>query len=142
MTTLALALPAAALTKRSIPAARSYGLLPLMVAARSPEGRATAPIRITWAPPTPPVGFSVASAVALAAGRVLAPESRMGARIGGAISTAEAIAAGQLELGASTTAAGCVPGAADGYTASATAAASAAGVGARTRVVFLVATSG
>ena len=76
-----------------------------MLASRSPDGFATAPTRITWAPPAAPapVGSSVASAEAWRRQGAGAGEQDR-RRIGGAISTAEAIAACQLELGASTTA--------------------------------------
>ena len=70
------------------------------------------------------------------------PDSRIGARIGAAISTDEAIAACQSSVGASVTAVGWVPAAAEGYTASATPAASAIGSAPATRVVFFVATVG
>ena len=62
--------------------------------------------------------------------------------IGAAISTEEAIAACQSPVGARVTACGWVPGAADGYTASATPAASEIGSAPGTRVVLRVATVG
>ena len=99
-------------------------------------------MRSTWAPPAEPVGASMLSACAVAAGSEPLPDSRIGARIGGAISTEAAIAASQSSVGASVTAAGWVPGAEDGYTASATPAASAIGSAPATRVVFLVASAG
>ena len=88
------------------------------------------------------MGASAFSASAVAAGIAVGPDSSSGARIGGAISTAEAIAACQSPVDASATAVGWVPGAADGNTARATPAASAAGSAPGTRVVFLVARAG
>ena len=68
-------------------------------------------------------------------------ENRMGARIGGDISTEDAIEASQSSVGVSVTADGWVPGAEDGYTASATPAASAVGSPPPTLVVFFVASA-
>ena len=78
----------------------------------------------------------------MADGSEVAPDSRIGARIGDDISTDEAIAACQSSVGASVTAVGWVPLAAEGYTAIATPAASATGSAPGTRVVFLVAVVG
>src|SRR5450755_938308 len=144
ITTSGLLLPSAALTKRSISPARAYGPAASTETARRPFGAGTLPTLITWAPlATPePVGASALSASAVARGSSEPPESSTGARIGGAISTAEATAACQSLLGAIVTAVGWVPGATDGYTASATPAASAVGSLPGTRVVFLVATEG
>ena len=108
--------PWAADTKRSIPAARTYGSEPLTVADRSPFGAGTSPIVITWAPPIDPepVGASVVSADEVADGNAVLGDSRIGAWTGEAIRTEAAIAACQSSVGASATAAGWVPGAADG----------------------------
>src|SRR5436190_19169817 len=107
----------------------------------SPDVFGTSPMRITWAPSTAPepVGASVLSASDVAEGREWCPDSSTGALIGEDIRTAEAIAACQSSSGAIVTAPGWVPEAAEGYTASATPAASAAGSAPATRVVFLVA---
>ena len=118
--------------------------MPLIAAALRPLGAGTEPTRITWAPfaAPDPVGASVDTTSAVAAGSDPAPDRSTGARIGGAIRTEAAIEAAQSSLGAMVTAAGWVPGAADGYTASATPAASATGSAPATRVVFLVASTG
>src|SRR5690348_9522714 len=89
-----------------------------------------------------PAGASALSVSLVADGSEVDPDSRIGARIGDDISTDEAIAACQSSVGASVTAVGWVPGAAEGYTASATPAASAIGSAPGTRVVFLVAIVG
>src|ERR1700761_9855807 len=89
-----------------------------------------------------PAGASAFSASLVAAGSGGGPDSRIGARIGEDMSTDEAIAACQSSVGASVTAVGCVPPAADGYTAIATPAAAATGSAPGTRVVFLVAVAG
>ena len=89
-----------------------------------------------------PVGARAVSASLVADGSEVAPDSRIGARIGEDISTDEAIAACQSSVGASVTAVGWVPLAAEGYTAIATPAASATGSAPGTRVVFLVAVVG
>ena len=78
----------------------------------------------------------------VAGGSEVLPESRIGAPIGGAISTDAAIAASQSSVGAIVTAVGWVPGAAEGNTASATPAALAIESAPDTRVVFLVASTG
>ena len=78
----------------------------------------------------------------VAGGSAALPESRIGARIGGAISTEAAIAASQSSVGAIVTAVGWVPAATEGNTASATPAASEIGSTPDTRVVFLVASTG
>src|SRR5919201_443808 len=103
-----------------------------------------APISITCAPPTAPepVGASRLRALDVAEGSEELPERRIGAFRGPDIRTDEAIAACQSSVGAITAAAGWVPDAAEGYTASATAAASAIGSAPATRVVFLVTTPG
>ena len=106
------------------------------------SGAGTAPMRITWAPSDGARPGRGERGQRVGGGRRAAsrlPDSSIGARIGGAISTEAAIAACQSSLGARVTAAGWVPGAADGYTASATPAASATGSAPATRVVFLVA---
>src|SRR5438874_1509378 len=93
ITTLMLVRPSAALTKRSIAAARAYGSCPPIVAVRSPLTEATSPILMTWAPAAEPapVGASSFRASLLAEGRLDESESNIGARIGGAISTDAAI---------------------------------------------------
>src|ERR1700744_1264913 len=127
-----------------MPAASVYGSLPLIAAECVPLTSGTAPMRMTWAPPAAPdpVGASVVSASAVALGRLVAPDRSRGAWIGGAMSTDAASAACQSAVGASATADGWVPGAADGNTATATPAASATGSAPGTRVVFLVAMVG
>src|ERR1700759_4110832 len=104
----------------------------------------TAPTRMIWAPPAAPepVGASELSAVAVALGSVVGPERSTGAWMGGAISTEAASAACQSPVGASVTAVGWVPGAADGNTAIATPAASATGAAPPTGAGFLVAVVG
>src|SRR5947209_946044 len=136
ITTSGVALPAAAVAKRSIAAVSANGSEPEMVAARRPFGAGTSPIRITCAPPAAPlpVGESTPSASTVADGRLELPERRTGARIGDAISTDAAIAASQSSVGAIVTTFGWLPGAAEGYTASATPAASATGSPPATRV--------
>ncbi len=89
-----------------------------------------------------PVGASRLSASAVVGGIAVLPDSSTGARIGGAISTEAAIAACQSSDGASVTAVGWVPGAAEGNTASATPAAFETESLPDTRVVFLVASTG
>src|SRR5947209_10644575 len=115
-----------------------------MLAVRMPLTVATVPTRMIWAPAIwpAPVGLSTFRALALAAGSAPEPESRIGARIGAAIRTEDAIAASQSSLGAIVTALGCVPATVDGNTATATPAATAAGSANDTRVVFLVASTG
>src|SRR5437764_4682309 len=144
ITTSGLLLPTAAVLNRSIAAARAYGSPPEIVAVRWPEILGTSPTRITCAPPIAPEpeGASACSASVVADGSVLEPDSRIGALIGGDINTAEAIDACQLSSGASVTTCGWVPGPLEGYTASATPAASTVGSPPETRVVFLVASAG
>src|SRR5450755_5134650 len=98
-----------------MPDARAYGSEPLIAPERSPLGAGTSPIRITWAPPIgpEPVGASVVSADEVAGGSEALGDSRVGAWTGAAIRTEAAIAACQSSVGASATAAGWVPGAAD-----------------------------
>ena len=88
------------------------------------------------------MGANAVSVLEVAAGSELGPDSSTGAWMGGAISTDAAIAASQSPVGASVTAVGWVPGAAEGNTARATPAASATGSAPATRVVFLVARMG
>ena len=106
-----LALPAAALWNLSIAAASAYGSPAEIAADRSPDGFGTSPTRITCAPPIAPepVGASEERPSAVAVGSDVGPESRIGALIGAAISTEEAIAACQSPVGASVTTWGCVP---------------------------------
>src|SRR4051812_42945989 len=89
-----------------------------------------------------PSGPSASSASALAGGRSGPFESRIGARNGGAASTAAATAPRQSRASASTTAPGRLLFDEAGYTARDTAAASAIGSAPPTRVVFLVAKPG
>ena len=116
-----------------MPAASEYGSLPLIeVGPCMPLGRRDAADadHLRAADGARAGRRELGSVVEVAAGIESLPDSSIGARIGGAISTEAAIAACQSEVGASATARGCVPGAADGYTASATPAASATGIGA------------
>ena len=117
---------------------------PEIAALRMPLTAGTSPTRITCAPAIAPepVGASRPSALVVAGGSAVLPESRIGARIGGAISTEAAIAACQSSVGAIVTAVGWVPATWEGKTASATPAASAIGSCPDTRVVFLVASAG
>ncbi len=132
------------MANRSIAAARAYGPLPEIALARRPLRPGTSPTRMICAPSAgpEPVGASRLSASAVAGGRAELPESRIGARMGGAISTEEAIAACQLSLGAMVTAVGWVPATLEGNTASATPAALATESAPETRVVFFVADTG
>ena len=143
-TTLVAGRPCAALCRRSIPAATAYGSCPLNETECSEDGLGTSPTRIACAPPTAPepVGASRRSAPVVADGNEELPESRIGALTGPDIRTEDAIAACQLSVGAITTEGGCVLDPAEGYTASATAAASAVGSAPATRVVFLVTSHG
>src|SRR5438309_6674680 len=120
------------------------GSFPFTGAVRSPEGAGVSPIWMTWAPARlrDPRGDRAFSAVAVTSGSDPGPESSSGARTGPAMKTEAASAASQSSLGASTTAGGLVPGAAEGYTANATPAASAVGSLPGTLVVFFVAVSG
>ena len=145
ITTSLLGRPTAAVKKRSIAAASEYGSLPLI------DARVHAAHRRHVSDPD-----QLRAADGLRAGRrqllerrrgrgrhrVSCPTAASGHGPGGAIRTEAAIAACQSEVGASATAPGWVPGAADGYTASATPAASATGSAPGTRVVFLVAVTG
>src|SRR5215218_2118920 len=146
-TTARLAWPTAALWSRSIAAASALGSSPAIVVERYPPGAGALPTRTTCAPPSSeaPVGASASSASALAAGRSLPSDSSNGARSGSLISTAAASPACQMRWSASTTARGRVAGTPSlpaGYTARATAAASAIGSAPPTRVVFFVANAG
>ena len=87
-----------------------------MATERMSPGLGTSPIRIACAPPAAPepVGASTRSASRVAIGRPDLSDSRIGALIGEAISTAEASEACQSSVGASVTAWGCVPDAVDG----------------------------
>ena len=144
ITTSGLGLPAAAVAYRSIAAASAYGSVPEIAAPLRPVAAGTSPTRITCAPPTEaaPVGARRCSAFVVAGGSAPGPESRIGARIGGAMRTDAAIAACQSSVGASATAVGWVPGTVEGNTASATPAALAIELLPETRVVFLVASTG
>src|SRR4051794_16281658 len=115
-----------------------------MSVVRSPAGRATFPMRTTWAPPAglEPDGARASSASDVASGRLVPWPSRTGARIGAAMRTDAASAARQSPPSTSVTALGRVPGESDGYTARAIAAASAIGSAPPTRVVFFVAKTG
>src|SRR5581483_2714840 len=99
MMTLAAVDPCAAAEKLSISAASLYGSLPpIRVLLRSAGGLGTlSPIRITLEPrmAPEPVGARALRASAVADGRLPLPESRIGARIGGAERTEAASAACQ-----------------------------------------------
>ena len=104
--------PRAALAKRSIAAASEYGSAAGdrgRPAARTASGRRRRGSPVRRRPRRSRSARAALSASAVADGSDELPDSRIGARIGAAISTDEAIAACQSSVGASVTTGGWVP---------------------------------
>ena len=102
--------PRAAERKRSIAAARSNSVSPAISAVLKPDGRATSgPTRITWASwgrRSDPCGPSRSSTSSVTPGSSSPSESRIGAPIGGPVSTDAEIPVIQSSCSTSATAVG------------------------------------
>jgi hypothetical protein len=119
--------PAASVRKRSIDSDSANASLPEIEVVRRPFGAATSPTRTTWAPLAcgEPRGSSSSSASSVAMGTSSLEPSSTGARSGAAINAEAAIPVRQSSSFTSDTSLGRVALERPGYTARATAAASA-----------------